>query len=385
MDKYRLCIKGKNPEYFLRKVIDRKVNIYELERHSKELYLTVDVDGYKKIKKIKTSYEIYVVSVTGLLKIKEVFNKYFFFILFFCMGICLNIFLSTVIFKVEVVHSNKYIRELVYNDLKEFGISKFKFKVSFDEKEKIVKEILNKEKNDIEWLEIEEVGTKYIVKVEQRKLNSQEEVCNNRNIVAKKNATILEIYADSGEVVKKKLDYVLKDDVIISGVIHNKEDIVSNKCAVGKVYGEVWYKVEVELPTEYHEVNVTGKSNYRIEFNFLDKKFILFGGYDTYKKNSIINLENKLLPVSLSFSEYLETTEKSIYYTLDNSEEYALEMAEDRLMKQLNEDEVVLSKKVLKKQLKKSKIIVEVFLKVKEDITSYKDIVIDEASEDGDG
>ncbi len=385
MDKYRLCIKGKNPEYFLRKVIDRKVNIYELERHSKELYLTVDVDGYKKIKKIKTSYEIYVVSVTGLLKIKEVFNKYFFFILFFCMGICLNIFLSTVIFKVEVVHSNKYIRELVYNDLEELGISKFKFKVSFDEKEKIVKEILNKEKNDIEWLEIEEVGTKYIVKVEQRKLNSKEEVCNNRNIVAKKNAMILEIYADSGEVVKKKLDYVLKDDVIINGVIHNKEDVVSNKCAIGKVYGEVWYKVEVELPTEYHEVNVTGKSNYRIEFNFLDKKFILFGGYDTYKKNSIISLENKLLPVSLSFSEYLETTEKSIYYTLDNAEEYALEMAEDRLTKQLNEDEEVLSKKVLKKQLKKSKIIVEVFLKVKEDITSYKDIVLDEASEDGDG
>lgn len=384
MDRYRLCIKGKNPDYFLRKVIDRRVNIYEIERYSNELFITVDVDGYKKIKKIKTSYEIFVVSVTGILKIKEVINKYFFFILFFCMGICLNIFLSQVIFDVEVVHSNKYIRDLVYNDLKELGISRFKFKVSFEEKEAIVSKILKQEKKDLEWLEIEEVGTKYVVKVEQRKLNSEKEVCNNRNIVASKNAIILDIAADKGEVVKKKNDYVLKDEVIISGVIHNKEDIVSNKCAVGKVFGEVWYKVEVELPTEYHEALATGKSKYRLAFNFLDKKLILFGGYDTYKENNIFTLGNMLLPINISFSKYLETNEINISYTLDNADNEALKIAEDRLMKKLGDEDSVLSKKVLKKQLKNSKIIVEVFLKVREDITSYKDIINEEASEDGD-
>ena len=44
----------------------------------------------------------------------------------------------------------------------------------------------------------------------------------------------------------------------------------------------------------------------------------------------------------------------------------------------------ILTKKVLKKSLKNSKIIVEVFFKVKEDITSFKDIVIDEAKREGD-
>ena len=38
MNRYRLCIKGKNPDYFLNKLIDRKINIYELERNSRELY-----------------------------------------------------------------------------------------------------------------------------------------------------------------------------------------------------------------------------------------------------------------------------------------------------------------------------------------------------------
>ena len=383
MNRYKLCIKGKNPDYFLKKIIEKKINIYEVNKNSKELFIVVDSDGYDKICHIKTSYKINVVEVSGLLKIKYLINKYFFFVFFFCLGILLNVFLSKIIFDVDVVHSNGYIRNIIYDDLEDFGISKFKFKVSYDEKKKIINKILDKEKNNIEWLEIEEVGTKYIVKVEQRKLNDKEDVCSNRNIVAKKNATILEIYADSGEVVKKKFDYVLKDDVIISGVIHNKEDIVSNKCAKGKVFGEVWYKVNVFLPVNYYNVRNTGKSSYRIGFYFLNKEFVLFNNYDTYKKKDIINLGNMLLPVGINFSKYYETIETKKIYSLNNSLDKVYEIAIEKLKLKIGKDDVILSKKVLKKELKNSKIIVEVFFKVKEDITSYKDIVIDEAKEEG--
>lgn len=383
MNRYRLSITGKNPDYFLRKVIDRGINIYDIKKSSKRLIIEVDSSGYKKICDIKTSYEIEVIGVSGILKVKEVISKYFFFILFFCFGIFLNIFLSNIIFDVEVVHSNKYIRDIVYDDLREYGISKFKFKVSFEEKEKIVSKILNDEKTDLEWLEIEEVGTKYIVKVEQRKLNEEETVCNNRNIVAKKNATILEIQAESGEVVKKRLDYVLMGDVIISGIIHNKEDIVSVKCAVGKVYGEIWYKLNVELPTKYTDVNVTGKSRYQLRFDFFDKKLILFNKFDTYKNSDLYVYRDKLLPFGISFSKYYETIEKSYNYTLDSCSDVALNLAEDKLLESLDDDAVVLSKKVLKKEIKNSKIMVEVFLKVKEDITSYQDIVDTPKMEDG--
>lgn len=384
MDRYKLCIRGKNPDYFLRKVIDRKINIYDIRKEVKKLYIVVDADGYKKVKKIKTSYDIEVVSVCGFLKVKEIVSKYFFFILFFIMGIIINIFLSNLIFDVEVIHSNKEIRDIIINDLKNLGISKFNFKVNFNEKEKIVKEVLVKEKNDIEWLEIEEVGTKYIVKVEQRKLNIEEELCNDRNIVAKKNAVILEISAEVGEVVKKRNDYVLKDDVIISGVIHNKEDVVSNKCAKGRVYGEVWYQVNVELPTKFYESKNTGKNKYGIKYKFLNKNYIFFNQYKTYKERNLFEFGNQILPVRLSLVKLFETVEKKILYTLDNCEEEALKIASEKLLLDLGKDDIILSKKVLKKQLKNSKIIVEVFFKVKEDITSYKEIVIEEAKEEGD-
>lgn len=375
MNRYKLCIKGKNPDYFLRKIIDKKINVYDLGKSHNELFITVDVEGYNKIKKIKTSYEILIVDVSGVLKIKEVFNKYFLFILFFCLGIGLNIFLSKIIFDVEVVHSNGYIRDLVYNELSKLGIDRYRFKVSFSEKEEIVSKILKSNKDDLEWMEIKEVGTKYIVSVEQRKKNNEEEVCENRNIVASKNATIIDIIATNGEVVKKKLDYVLQGDVIVSGIIHNKEDIVSYKCARGKVYGEVWYKVEVQLPINYHEENVTGKSVYQVEFNFLNRKYSLFNKFSTYKKKDIVGIKSKLLPISLAFVKYLETDVIDYTYTLDNCSDEALRIASDKIENKLDEGEAILTKKVLKKELKNSKIIVEVFLKVKEDITSYQEII----------
>ena len=54
----------------------------------------------------------------------------------------------------EVIHSNYEIRSIIYQDLKKFGIEKFNFKVSYEEKEEIVQKILKKETEKIEWLEI---------------------------------------------------------------------------------------------------------------------------------------------------------------------------------------------------------------------------------------
>ena len=69
-----------------------------------------------------------------------------------------------------------------------------------------------------------------------------------------------------------------------------------------------------------------------------------------------------------------ETNIISKIYTLDNVDEESMKIAANEIKKKLNKEEKILSKKVLKKTIKNSKIEVEVFLKVKEDITFYEDI-----------
>lgn len=377
-NRYRIVITGKRPDYFIRELIKRNVNIYDLVKEKNKLEIVVDRDGINKINSIKTSYKYKIVDRYGLIKVKYMLKKYAIFLICFGVGILINILLSRIIFDVDVIHSNSYIRELVYNDLASLGIRKFNFKVSYQRKEQIVKEILKRETNDIEWLEIEDVGTKYIVKVEQRKKNNKTKVCENKNIVAKKDAMILEILAEQGEVVTKKLDYVKKGDILISGVIHNKEDIVSKRCAEGKVFGEVWYQVHLEVPKRYEEVNVTGREKRQLEIGILDKRYTLFNNFKTYKREEFSLIKSNLLPFSINYTKYLETNVKTFNYSIRDINSIALDMAQNKLLNKLGDEDTIISKKVLKKEEKESKILVDVFVKVKEDITDYKDIVIEE-------
>lgn len=382
--RYRILIRGKSPKYFLALLLQKKVAIYSVLEKNDEIIVVVDYEGYQEILNTKTSYSITILNRFGFAKVQYLFHKYFIFLLGIIFFIAIVSFLSHVIFKVEVIHSNEEIRNILYQDLEELGISKFKFRVSYDEKEKIVEKILKKETEKIEWLEIEEAGTKYIVRVEERKKNKKEVIKTPQNIVAKKDAMILEIVAEEGEVKRKKLDYVKKGDVIISGLIYNKEDIVSKRCARGKVFGEVWYKVTVEIPKHYHEEKITGKKKKKLEIKFLDKTIHLFSHFDTYQKKSISLLSSRILPIKLLFSTYLETEVVDLDYSLDTVNDKAYSLAEEKLLHKLSKEDKILSKKILKKYEKNSKIIVEVFFKVKEDITdvvSIEDIDINKENE----
>ena len=143
--RYRLLIHGKNPKYFLALLIRKHISIYSMEEVPQGIIILVDFLGYQQIKDIKTSYQIRVLNRYGFAKIEYLFRKYFIFLLGLVFFFCIIFFLSHLIFKVEVIHSNQDIRTIIYDDLEELGISKFRFKVSYDKKEKIVEKILEKE------------------------------------------------------------------------------------------------------------------------------------------------------------------------------------------------------------------------------------------------
>ena len=291
-------------------------------------------------------------------------------------GILLINFLSNIVFDIDIEHSKSEIRELILNDLKEFGIEKYHFKVSYDEKEKIIKKILKKETERIEWLEIDSVGTKYVVKVEERIKN--EPIVDNKtqHIVAKKDAMILEIYAESGEIKVKKNDYVEKGDVLISGFITKDEEIKKKTKALGTVYGEVWYQVEINLPKVYKEIKYTNKKKRKVEVKFLNHNFLLFdiNPYKTYDTEGVTLLSNRILPISINYSTIKETKETVKRYTGKVGEEAAINLAEEKLKKKLSVNDTIISKKILKKKEKDSKIIIDIFFKVKEDITDTENI-----------
>ena len=375
-NKYKLLIVGKNPKRFLDNLISLKISLYDVKLTDKELTIVVDLDDYDKILKLKTSYKIKVIDYYGLVKYENILKKYNVFFICLIIGLVLIKVLSSIIFDIDIEHPKSEIRELVLADLEEFGISKYHFKVSYDEKEKIIKKILHKETDRLEWLEIDSIGTKYVVKVEERIKNDPKIDNNFQHIVAKKDAMILQIQASSGEIKVSKNDYVKKGDILISGFITKDEEIKKKVKAVGTVYGEVWYQAEITLPKVYKEIKYTKNSKKRFQVKFLSHDFLLFDfkPYKTYESNNITLLENRLLPMSFNYSKVGETKEITKKYTGTKGEKEALKLAEKNLKKKLSVNDSIISKKVLKKTEKDSKIIIDIFFKVKEDITDTVNI-----------
>ena len=374
INKVKVLITGKSINYFLKNIINKEINIYLIDKYKDKLFIIIDYSDYLKLLDMKTTYKIKLIERYGLNKYKYLLNKYLIFIIFIVLGIIINIFLSNIIFKVEVNHPNKKLVKLIKKDLSKYGIKKYHFKVTYKDKELIKDKILSLEKDKIEWLEIENIGTKYIIKVEERKLNKKESICNPRNIVAKKKAIIMEIKSSSGEIVKKKNDYVEKDEVIISGLIHNKDKIVSKRCSIGSVYGETWYNVVVSVP-KYNKKEVLLKDKtYSLYIKLFKNNLDTNKKLRTYKKSEYNIIESRIIPIKIGLLKKRKIKVIKNKYKDQDIEKIAINESLKVINKKLKQDESIISKKTLKKTEKNSKIEVDIFYKIKENITSYVDI-----------
>ena len=370
-----LNIKGKNVNRFINKLVKQNIDILNIKYiNYKEIEIRVFKSDLEKIEKIKSIYELNEVNSYGLIKIRKILIKNKILLFFMFIGFLFILLLTNVIFDVEVVHNKKEIQELLISELKKYGITEKKFVKSFNEIEKIKKEILEKYKDKLEWIEIERVGTKYIVRVEERKIPNSDVETQNRNIVAKKSAIIKTIIAENGVVVKNVNDYVKAGDVIVSGNIYLNEALKSVVRANGKVYGEVWYKSEVEMPFVYYEENYTSNINKVLTLSFLNKRFELFN-FNKFENKEIDEkniVKHSFLPIKLSLETQREVKKTDKIYTIDEAIEMAKNKSISSMESKLNDKEYIISSKNLKVEIKESKIVLEMFFSVYEDITDYR-------------
>lgn len=373
---YDLKITGKDTKRFIHNLHKIHIEFLNIEFINNSVIIKVTEVDYRKILDIKTIYEIEVINVYGIAYIKKFIKKYWLFFMILSFGILMFLGLTNIIFEVEVVHNNKELRNLIIDELKTEGISKYNFIKTYEKKEKIKENILKKHKNKIEWLEIERQGTKYIIKVEERKKDDQIVSDKPQNIVAKKNGLIKKIFSSSGEIVVKKDQYVKKGEILISGTIHNKEEEVAKIHAKGEIYAETWYTVTVELPYHYREEKKTDRSQKVIDIKWFNHSFHLldFEKYKNTNEQNIFEIKNNLLPISISLINQQEVEIIDKIYTKNNAENEASEIAKKRLRNNLGENIQILYEKNLKITEEDSKIIVVMFYKVYENITAYQEI-----------
>lgn len=373
--KIKLQISGKHIERFIHKLVHNNIELLDIDYTKDHVYINIYKEDYRKVLKLKTIYEINVVDAFGMIRIKKILNVNKILIFAFIFGLALLLFLTNIIFEIEVIHSSADVRNLLITELKNWGMTKYTIKKNFKDITEVKNQILLKYPDKIEWLEIETVGTKYVVRVELRELPNQKEETVNRHIVAKKDAVIKKINAFEGMVIKEINNYVKKGDIIISGNILLNEETKGVVSAKGEVFGEVWYTLTVEYPFTYYEEKLTGKSKKVLSFKFLNKSFELFSSFKDKRTSEKILLQNNLLPIKLALEDQQELIIVDQVLTEEEAIDHAIALGKSKMQKELKEDEYIVSSKVLKANIREDKVVVDVFFVVYENITDYLEIV----------
>lgn len=373
----KIKVSGRNVYRFIDRLIKDKVYIYDLKIiNIKNVIIKISYDDYLILKDKKSIYDIDLLDVYGKLKIKKYFKEHYVFIIFLIIGYVVLMFLSNFIFDIEVVHANFEIRELVYRELRKNGIEKYIFRKSYQELENIEKNILDNNKTKIEWIEINRSGTKYIVRVEERKIDKGKEKFEYQDIVSSKSGIITKVLAKSGEIIKNTNDYIKGGEVVISGNITLPDGSSVLSRASGKVYAEVWYLVDVSYPYIYREEILTGRAKEVFLIKFLNKRISLFdfSKFNTFKKSDRILFGDIFKFLSFIKEKQYEMIVIDEFYTKEEVVVKAVERAVTRVKDTLREDEQIIKYRILSTYYDESKVNLKIFFSVNEEVSMVRKI-----------
>lgn len=377
----KVLIEGKNINNYIKRLIKDKINIINLKYIDyNKAEIIIKYSDYLNLLDNRSIYKIKILDKYGKLKLKEKIKKNYILILSLIIGISIIVVLSNIVFDIEIIHANKEIIELIEKELKNNGIKKYTFKKDYNEIEKIEDKILEDNKTKLEWIEIEESGTKYIIRIEERKIKEKNDNTKYQNIVMEKGGILKKIIATNGEKTKEINTYVPKDSVIISGIITkpNGEKIYTS--ASGNVYATVWYTIEVEYPYNYKEEILTGKSKEVYYIKFFNKRISLFdfNKYKNFQFDSNIVFSNELFPINIVKEKQYEVNIIDEIYTEEEVINKAVELSETKLLASNSKIQSVEEVSIIKKENLDSKIKLKLFLSVIEEVSKTKEFTIEE-------
>lgn len=378
---YVIQIKGKNPKRILSKLFKLGIDIYDIEYKKNVITFKTTYINYTKIKNIKTTYEITILRVSGINRIKYLFKRYRMFLIFFLLSIFVIILFTNFILFINYETESSELKTLLKSELKKNGVTLYSYRKSYHELETIKNNIKNDNKSKIEWIELERNGVVLNVRVIERKDKNKNIITDDvTDIVASKNGYIRNIYASSGEILKNKDDYVKKGDIIVSGNIFKNSNVVSRVRAKADVYAEVWYIIKANMSDTKTVLSKSNDGESRFVINVLNKDLILF------KINKNISLEkenilmkNNLLTLKIQNKKNTHNIKKK--YKDKEMISILYNNIISSMNKSLDTKEYIIYEKVLKNYKENGKMFIEVFIKTYENISMEKESELIETKE----
>ena len=364
---YSVKVKG-NIHKFLLKCNISIINIKYIS--SNEIIIKIYKNDYKKLLKIY-GFKYKLINKYGIDKLSELLKTYNIFLITCFFSLIILILLSNIIFDIDINSDNKELDNIVKKELENHGIEKYKFKKNYNENNRIKNIIKNKYKDSIEWIEITNNGTKVVVNIIERKRDKTIVDNNYYSIIAKKSGFIKRINVINGNRLIDENTFVNKGDIIISSDVYLNEELKGKVSADGKVYASVWYKVICEYPLNYKEKIYTNKKKKTLFIKIGDKYIDLFK-YKSFDRKELYSFKDKLTNISFGIEEIEKVNVKNKKYTNKEAIKLAKEKSYKVIKNKLSKDEYIIGQKTLKFNSNGSKIILEMFFSVYEEISEKR-------------
>ncbi len=347
-----------NTKRFINKCMQNNINIYNIEYYKDYLLATINEADLKQIKKLNYYSKIKVYKVLGKKRVIKNIKDNLYNILLLIAFLLLIYLISNVIIEIEIKHESKTMIKRIDELLKEKNIKTLTLYKSNNELNKISDEIMQENREFIDFISITRTGMKYIVNIEERIIKDREEEKERCHIVAKKEGIITKIDAKKGITLVEEGSLVKKGDILISGEIILNEEIKDNTCAKGDIKANVWYKINISYPLTETIKAYTKREKVNLKmYNKYFKKRL----YEKYDEYTMFKFRN------LKLVRQKEYKEEVINIPIDEAKEKAIKEAENKLREKIGEIDII-DKKVLNSSTNNSKIELELFVSVNESI-----------------
>ena len=171
------------------------------------------------------------------------------------------------------------------------------------------------------------------------------------NIIATKDAMIVDVNAQNGTLQVKEGDVVKAGSILIAGWLEGKYTGIRYVHATGEVKAKVWYSEKEKIYYKQTVKKETGNSekkysiniqNFAINFYKRLSKFEIYDTISTEKKLKISS--NFYLPLKMVVKENREMVENEIIYTKEEAEELGVKELSEKLNKQIDSQEDIINK-----------------------------------------
>lgn len=348
----------------------KNINIYKINYQKNKVIIKIKAKDLDKINKL---YQIDNINYLGIKTIFHNFKKTILNLISITLIITLIVFYTNIIVKIDLTTENTELRKYILNELDKNDLNTYSFVKNDETLLQIKNKILEASKNKIEWINIERVGMKYLVKIEPKKSKNPQEELKYCHVIAIKDGTISKIISQNGTEITDVNDSVKKGDILISGDIKLNETTKNHVCATGKVYAKTWYTIDVSTTKTYEEKIKKSNFRYNLLLNYKNKSQKIF---KSRIKNSIEE-NNKIIDLfglKLYVQKEYESEINILKYDTKTLEEKTNKIVKEKMLPTIKEDGKIITQKVLKKVENDSTIEMTIFIVVEEQIGLTQEI-----------